>query len=83
MGDKKLDSVFKNVLYILKIVKNLFLMNKGASLGYVLVFGKIYCVIKRDQNVVQVGLHENYLYKLNCNAKLLRGKNVNDINTQL
>jgi len=31
MGNKKLDNVFNNVLYILKIVKNLFLMSKGHS----------------------------------------------------
>jgi hypothetical protein len=52
MGNKKLDNVFNNVLSIIKIVKNLLLMNKGASLDNVFVFGKISCVIKRDQKVV-------------------------------
>jgi hypothetical protein len=51
IGNSKLDSVFKNVLYILKIVKNLFSMSKGALLGNVFVFGKISFVIKRDQKV--------------------------------
>ncbi len=58
-------------------------MSKRASLGNVFMFGKISCVIKRDQKVVRVGLHENRLYKLNCNVKLPRGKSVSDINAQL
>jgi hypothetical protein len=48
VGQKKLDSVFKNVLYIPKIVKNIFSMSKGASLGNVFELGKISCVIKKD-----------------------------------
>lgn len=83
MGDKKFDSVFKNAFYILKIVKKIFSMSKGASLGNVLVFGKFSCLIKRDQKVIQVGLNGNCFYKLNSNVKLPRGKSVNDINAQL
>jgi hypothetical protein len=83
MGDKKFDNVFKSVLYILKIVKNLLSMSKGDLLGNVFVFGKISRVVERDQKVVQVDLHENYFYKLNCNVKLYRRKSVSNVNTQL
>jgi hypothetical protein len=48
MGHKKLDSVFKNVLYIPKIAKNIFSMSEGTSLGNFFEFDKISCVIKKD-----------------------------------
>ncbi len=48
VGHKKLDSVFKNVLYILKIVNFFFPVSKGVLLGNVFEFGKIFCVIKKD-----------------------------------
>ncbi len=80
MGDKKLDSVFKNVLYIPQIAKNLFLVSKKTSLSNVFEFNKIFCVIKKDEKVVGVGLCENRLYRLNCNVKLHGGKSASDIN---
>ncbi len=52
VGDKKLESVFQNVLYISKIAKNKISMSKGTSLNNVFEFDKIFCVIKKDQKVV-------------------------------
>jgi hypothetical protein len=48
VGHKKLDSVFKNFLYIPKIAKFFFSVSKGVLLGIVFEFDKIFCVIKKD-----------------------------------
>jgi hypothetical protein len=67
IGDREVKGVLHEILHVLGLVKNLFLVNKATAQGLKIKFEQDGCSIKNNVGeVLTRAVHENRLYKLLC-----------------